>query len=641
MKSGQFCTWMTGRFGQFMTVLRKKEGKKLIQNSLRRAEAIVLVIALIAAGFGIYVLGPSLTGFVIKQFSYSESLNLVVTSNGNYTWNPANIGELKSLKIDGKVTNSGTARVYIESNGIKYLVFDSSKLNESANNADHGTSNSTIAITGLAINDEKENGNDKGNDKEDDKDKKKKNNKPEWDGPSSFTINGTATLDLSKYFIDKDDDSLIYSASSNSDKLSVSVSDTVATLIPSSDNNFNATLTFISSDGIDSTSEVVQIIVIIEKKVAQDNMAPVWISDINSFVIDGTTSISLAQYFTDEDNDALSYNYGAVPNITINIDNELMTLVPNSDYYGNASTIFTAFDGKNLTVKAILLIVPSKAAENTTTPLNQTNATDQIKINHAPKWNSTIDSFILNKTLSINLSQYFVDEDNDILSFDVSDAVNVSESMSGNLLALSTSNDNINTTIKLTASDLNSSSNKDVKLIIPPASNQLINEPINETKTITVNLSYNSGTVYDANDNGEDSITGVVDLNILNTKFSLNADESKLCTRWEIYNIQAATLNTFCNGNSDCCSFVGLLPTKSNWSEIYYSTFGKDGAGYDNIVSAQVLYYDVNLSIDNPKSEIYYSSWSNKTVKFYDEETEFFDECIETCSLSGLNKSSY
>src|SRR3989344_5714613 len=135
MKSGQFCTWMTGRFGQFMTVLRKKEGKKLIQNKLRKFEAVILLIALVIAGFGIWQLGPSLTGFVIKQFSYSEDLNLVVTSNGNYTWNPVNIGELKSLKIDGKVTNSGRAKVYAESNGIKYLIFDSARLNESADAA--------------------------------------------------------------------------------------------------------------------------------------------------------------------------------------------------------------------------------------------------------------------------------------------------------------------------------------------------------------------------------------------------------------------------------------------------------------------------------------------------------------------------
>src|SRR3989338_7764461 len=153
-------------------------------------------------------------------------------------------------------------------------------------------------------------------------------------------------------------------------------------------------------------------------------------------------------------------------------------------------------------------------------------------------------------------------------------------------------------------------------------------------------MSYNSGTIYDANDNGEESVNGVVDLSAAGTKFGWQADESRLCTRWEVYNAEDETLTTFCNGNSDCCAFFELLPTKSNWSGVYYSTYGKDGAGYDNIVSAQVVYYDVNLSIENPKSEIYNSEWGNLSVKFFEEEIEFSDECVETCALSGFNKSS-
>src|SRR3989338_7322621 len=204
-------------------MFRSKEDKKLIQNKLRKFEAVILLIALAVAGFGIYEFGPSLTGFVIKQFSYSEDLNLVVTSSGNYMWNPSNIGDLKSLKIDGKVTNSGTARVYIESNGIKYLIFDSSRLNEST---DAAASNQSSLITGFAVKGDNENkdGEGKDDEKDNDQDKKKKNHKPEWDGPNSFTINGTTAINLSQYFTDKDEDLLTYSVSSDRDKLSASIS---------------------------------------------------------------------------------------------------------------------------------------------------------------------------------------------------------------------------------------------------------------------------------------------------------------------------------------------------------------------------------------------------------------------------------
>ena len=175
---------------------------------------------------------------------------------------------------------------------------------------------------------------------------------------------------------------------------------------------------------------------------------------------------------------------------------------------------------------------------------------------------------------------------------------------------------------------------------------ELLNESINittinETKAISIILAYKAGTVYDGNDNGEESINNVVDLSVEGTGLRQDFDASKLCARWDVYNIEDGLSTTFCNGNNDCCAFVDLLPSKSNWDDIYYAAFGKDGAGHSNIMSAQVLYYNVNLSSENPKSEIYFSEWGNLSVKFFDEETEFSDVCIETCFLIGLNKSSY
>ncbi len=123
--------------------------------------------------------------------------------------------------------------------------------------------------------------------------------------------------------------------------------------------------------------------------------------------------------------------------------------------------------------------------------------------------------------------------------------------------------------------------------------------------------------------------------------FSWDADKSRSCARWEVYSVEDDRLTTFCNGNSDCCAFVSLLPGSSSWDDVYYSTFGKDGAARNNIVSAQVLYYDVNTSTENPKSEIYYSEWGNLSVKFFEDETQFSGICLETCDLTGLNKSSY
>lgn len=504
----------------------------MIQNKPQKIELMLFFVALAIGITGLYFLGSSITGFVIKERSYSEDLNLVVTSSGNYTWQPQNIGELKSIKLDGRVTSYGKAKVYIESNGIKYLVFDSSRLNESQQTL----SNATNPITGFAVKNSNQNSSNQNS--ASDKQKKKNNHAPEWTGDYEFTINGTTKINLSQYYSDKDDDLLTYFVDPV-DGLSISVDNDLVTINPATGSDFNATSTITASDGIHTTSTVVKLIVTAQKQV---NRAPVWNSNTDTFVIDGVIIVNVSQYFIDEDNDSLTYSSGLVDGITINIDNDLFTLTPAENYSGNSSILFTAFDGKDIASKLVTLVVLK----------NADNITENV-------------SNILNGT----------------------------------------------------------------------------NQTINITKTIAINLSYNSGTVYDANDNGEESVNGVVDLSVAGTMFNWNVNQANLCTKLEIYNVEETSSTTLCNGNADCCAFIGLVPTRSNWSEIYYSTFGKDGAGYNNVVSAQVIYYDVNLSLNNPKSEIYYSDWDNKSVKFFEEEIEFFDKCADSCVLSGLNKSSY
>lgn len=435
----------------------------MTQNTIYKIEIALILIAIIASGIGIYYLGPSIIGFIIKEFSYEESLNLVVTANGNYTWQPENIGDLKLVKIDGRITNYGKARVYLVSNEIKYLVFDSTRLNE----ANATTSNETNLITGFAVKDSSNSS---------DKDKQNKNKKPSWNGNSEFIINGTTDINLSNYFTDNDGDLLIYSVS-QVEGLEVSIDNELVTINPALGIDFNTTIAFIASDGIDSKSHLADLIV-------------------------------------------------------------LASVIP---------------------------------------ILNETfqNETINQSMNITPILNETI-----NQTQIQNLTNA--------------------------------------TTINET--------------------NQTI---ANQTKIISTSFAYKSGTVYDANDNGEESVNSVVDLTVEGTSFSWDADKSKLCTRWEVYSIEDERLTTFCNGNNECCAFVNLLPTEANWNDVYYSTFGKDGAGHDNIVSSQVLYYDVNLSVENPKSEIYNSEWANLSVKFFENEIEFSNVCIETCDLTGLNRSSY
>ncbi len=205
----------------------------------------------------------------------------------------------------------------------------------------------------------------------------------------------------------------------------------------------------------------------------------------------------------------------------------------------------------------------------------------------------------------------------------------------------------------ITASDGADTASKDTRLelIIEEQEETLENDtisPINDSidkeeieKKILLDLSYMNGTVYDENDDGLEPVYGVVDLSVKGTSFNWEAGESKLCTRWQVHNLDEKHSTEFCNGNDECCSFIDLKPKSPSWSEDYYSTYGKDGSGEENIIFAQVIYYDVNLSAKNPESEISYSQIKNLSVNFYDNEIEFFDMCLDTCKLEGLNITSY
>lgn len=71
----------------------------------------------------------SITGQAIlsKETIFSENLNIKKNESGAYEWQVKNPGNIKSLKATGRVSANGTARVYIEKNGTRQLIFDSAK----------------------------------------------------------------------------------------------------------------------------------------------------------------------------------------------------------------------------------------------------------------------------------------------------------------------------------------------------------------------------------------------------------------------------------------------------------------------------------------------------------------------------------
>ncbi|MBW2984965.1 DNRLRE domain-containing protein, partial [Candidatus Woesearchaeota archaeon] len=155
-------------------------------------------------------------------------------------------------------------------------------------------------------------------------------------------------------------------------------------------------------------------------------------------------------------------------------------------------------------------------------------------------------------------------------------------------------------------------------------------------KEARIELAYNSGTNFDPDNNGVEDINGVIDFTVANSEFNWEIDESKLCTRWQVYPVGSEEATIVCYGAQACCNFVELQPYMNDWDEPFVLTYGLYDSGYDNLVSAQIIYADLDTA------EIYYTDWANLSAKFVSRFVAFEDICAETCILPpGLDDTEY
>ncbi|MFH1641535.1 MAG: tandem-95 repeat protein [Nanoarchaeota archaeon] len=162
-----------------------------------------------------------------------------------------------------------------------------------------------------------------------------------------------------------------------------------------------------------------------------------------------------------------------------------------------------------------------------------------------------------------------------------------------------------------------------------------------ENNSIWIDLGYNKNTNYDTEDDGKEPVSGIIDLSIKNTSFNTSSDDSRLCSRWEIYSIDSDQAATICFGSEICCRFIGLKASEDDWQEPLYLNYGMHGATNLNMISAQIIYVDYSLNPENPHSDIRYSNWANLSAEFINDSIKFEDNCIDTCSLTGFNASFY
>ena len=288
---------------------------------------------------------------------------------------------------------------------------------------------------------------------------------------------------------------------------------------------------------------------------------------------------------------------------------------------------------------------------------------NKTKPNHPPVWQSEVERFVVDYSVEIDLEEYFYDKDGDMLSYSFDDVSNLKILLNGSILMVSNENDiSGNRTLSVYASDDDVTKKKNVVLVLEAIAVEvnetsavnITNETVvnmsetnvsehiqnltvlNETKSIDIRLEYKTGSVYDVDDNGIETTTGVIDLSVEGSGFNWEADESNLCTLWETYSVEEEESVIVCYGGEECCGSAGLMPSRESWNEVFYSYYGQYGAGWDNVIYAQVYHYDATEDI-----EIYNSRKANLTAMYYLGAVKFDDVCVETCALFGFNSTSY
>ncbi|MFH1409547.1 MAG: LamG-like jellyroll fold domain-containing protein, partial [Nanoarchaeota archaeon] len=162
---------------------------------------------------------------------------------------------------------------------------------------------------------------------------------------------------------------------------------------------------------------------------------------------------------------------------------------------------------------------------------------------------------------------------------------------------------------------------------------------------ITIWLQYNPTPPWDPDDDGIETINGIIDFTVANTRFNLSSevpgnahgqDENAgnpACTRWQIISNDDDTTSFLCNGNKKCCEYLGFEPSAPDWDTPYNSFIGRHGATRHTTVGAQVFHLKGN--------EVKNSSWQYLNATFIDPppQTPFQSACEESCLITAPDET--
>jgi hypothetical protein len=144
-----------------------------------------------------------------------------------------------------------------------------------------------------------------------------------------------------------------------------------------------------------------------------------------------------------------------------------------------------------------------------------------------------------------------------------------------------------------------------------------------------INVSFDYGDVYgyDTNNDGITLVDGVIDFSI-SSSFDFEVNQSYLCAKYVVNNLDLNTTYPVCYGSLSCCDFLNLESKNSNWSSNLFLNKGKYSSGYNNTVLTTLVYYDVSLNESDLHSNIYNSKTMGLNANFVNR-VYFYEEGVE------------
>ncbi len=164
----------------------------------------------------------------------------------------------------------------------------------------------------------------------------------------------------------------------------------------------------------------------------------------------------------------------------------------------------------------------------------------------------------------------------------------------------------------------------------------------NPANPAILTLGYKSGTQFDENDDGIETISGAIDFTVSLSEINENISNSELCTLWDVNSIGSGESTVVCYGSGNCCALFGILPSSTNWNDDFVLTTERYGASQSNNVSAKLV-YSPSITLDSNNSDVFMTEWKSLSAIFNAEDyeqKEFRNICADSCSVF-LNESNY